>query len=115
MSSDGTPKPSRLEMIDKMLAAKPDDPFPRYARAMELRSQGRGAEALEEYGRVTQLFPAYVPSYLMGAQVAAELGQVQEARAWAERGVAAATKADDDHALSELRSFMGTLAGGEPE
>ena len=35
----------RLAMLEKMVAAKPDDPFPKYGRAMELKKLGRNDEA----------------------------------------------------------------------
>jgi tetratricopeptide (TPR) repeat protein len=100
----------RLETIEAMIARQPDDPFPRYARAMELRSLGRTDEALSAYREIAERFPSYVPTYLMAAQLAAELAQTDEARSWAERGIEVARAAGDAHALSELSSFLGALA-----
>ena len=76
----------RLEAIEKMIAAGSQDPFHHYARAMELRSLDRKAEALTAFGGVSERFPKYVPSYLMAAQLAAELGQKDEATRFADRG-----------------------------
>ncbi len=103
---------SRLVAIEAMIEKRPDDPFPRYARAMELRSQGRAADALAAYADVAARFPAYVPTYLMGAQLSAETGDVEGARSWSARGIEAAERAGDDHALSELRTFASTLGSG---
>lgn len=100
----------RLETIEAMIARKPGDPLYPYMRAMELRSSGRGDEALAAFGEVAAKFPAYVPTYLMAAQLAAELGRGDEARALAERGIERARAAGDGHALSELTSFVGTLS-----
>jgi predicted Zn-dependent protease len=99
----------RLAAIEEMIARKPDDPFVWYARAMELRSLGRRDEALGALREVATKFADYVPTYLMAAQVAAELGLEGDARALAERGSEAARRKGDDHALSELTSFLGTL------
>ena len=99
----------RLEMMEKVLASGSKDPLHHYMHAMELRSLERKDDALAAFDAMGETFPAYVPTYLMAGQVAAELGQRQIARSWATRGVAAAQKAGDDHALSELVSFQGTL------
>lgn len=103
------PTNKRLEAIEKMIAAGSKEPFHHYARAMELRSLGRKDEALVAFGGVRDTFPAYVPTYLMGAQLAEELAKRSEAVQWAERGIEAARKAGDDHALSELTTFKNTL------
>lgn len=100
---------SRLEMIEKVIEKGSTDPFHWYARAMELRSLDRLEEALAAYGDVRDRFGDYVPTYLMAAQVAKELDRPDEARAWAEQGVAQATKKGDGHAASELNQFLATL------
>lgn len=99
----------RLEAIEKMIAAGSQDPFHHYARAMELRSLARKEDALAAFGGVADRFPGYVPSYLMAAQLAAELGRKDEAFRFADRGIDAAKTAGDDHALSELTTFKQTL------
>ena len=99
----------RLEMLELMTTKKPDDPFVWYARAMELRSLERKDEALAAFGDVAARFSGYVPTYLMAAQVASELGRTDEARRFGERGLEVARTAGDGHALSELTSFLGTL------
>ena len=102
----------RLEMIELVIAKKPDDPFGHYARAMELRSLARNDDALAAYGETATKFPDYVPTYLMAAQLASEMGRTADARTWAERGIERARAKRDDHALSELSSFLGTLGSG---
>lgn len=102
----------RLEVFEAMIAKGSVDPFVFYARAMELRSVGRVEEALAAYAEVAERFSDYVPTYLMAAQVAAELGRREEARAFAARGIDVATKKRDGHALSELESMAASLADG---
>lgn len=96
-------------MIEKLLEKGSTDPFHWYARAMELRGLGRLEEALDAYGEVRDRFEDYVPTYLMAAQVARELDRLEEARAWAEQGVAQAQRSGDGHAASELTQFLSTL------
>ncbi len=99
----------RLELFDKLIAEGSKDPFHHYGRAMELRSLGRDAEALLAFEDVIARFADYVPSYLMAAQQAKGLGRIQEARAHAEHGIAAAKRAGNDHALSELSELLDAL------
>ena len=99
----------RLEAIEKVLAAGSKDPTHWYMRAMELRSLARHDEALAAFGELEATHGAYVPTYLMAAQLCSELGRTGEARGWAERGQARARAAGDGHALSELTTFLATL------
>lgn len=99
----------RLEMLEKLLSAGSRDPFHHYARALELRSLGRGTEALAALAEVTRDFPDYVPSYLMAAQLATEASDVAAAKDFCDRGVAAAERAGNEHALSELRDLRATF------
>ncbi len=99
----------RLEMIEKVIASGSREPFHHYARAMELRSLGRVADARSAFDGVAADFPAYVPTYLMAAQLALEVGDAPAARVHAERGVARARAAGDDHALSELEALLARV------
>jgi hypothetical protein len=99
----------RLAMIEALLAKGSEDPFHHYARAMELRSLDRLEEALAAYRDVRERFPDYVPSYLMGAQVAQELDLDDEAVAWCEAGLTVAKAKGDDHATRELGQLLDLL------
>ena len=101
----------RLELFDKLIAGGSSDPFHHYARAMELRSLGQAEAALLGFSAACTQFPDYVPSYLMAAQLAQELGQLAAAREHATAGMAAATRAGNEHALSELTALLDGLPG----
>ncbi len=100
---------SRLELIEKTIAAGSEDAFHWYARAMELRSLGRAEDALGAYADVRAKFPGYIPTYLMAAQVSQELERDDEAREWTTQGIARADKIGDAHAKSELSAFLDQL------
>lgn len=106
--------PSRLEMLQTMIARGAKDPFVHYAYAMELRGQGRAQDALAAFQAVRDQFPDYVPTYLMAGQVAADLADIVRAREFMIAGLAVARAAGDDHAASELSSALATLPEGEP-
>lgn len=99
----------RLTMLNKMIEGGSRDPFHHYARALELRSLARGAEALEALESVVREFPDYVPSYLMAAQLASEAGDPARARSLCESGMDAARRGGNEHALAELKELAETL------
>jgi hypothetical protein len=98
----------RLELFDKLLADGSKDPFHHYARALELRSLGQGTEALAALAQVTRDFPDYVPSYLIAAQLSAQT-DTNAAKDFCDRGVMAAERAGNEHALAELRELRSTI------
>lgn len=101
----------RLELFDKLINGGSKDPFHHYARALELRSLDRKADALAALEQVTQDFPDYVPSYLIAAQLAMEAGEggAERARALCDAGLMAARRTRNDHALGELTELRATL------
>ncbi len=104
------PDPSkRLAMLETMIEKGSADPFVHYAHAMEHRSQGDLAKALELFGAVAERFEDYVPTYLMAAQVAEKLDRIADAKEWAERGLVRARNAGDAHAQGELQTFLDEL------
>jgi predicted Zn-dependent protease len=100
----------RLDMLEKMIAKGSADPFVHYARCMELKSLGRGADAMEAFRALRERFPNYVPLYLMAGQVAIELGKADEAREFFAQGEQKAREAGDSHAQAELTRALAALA-----
>jgi predicted Zn-dependent protease len=103
---------SRLETLRRIAAQRPDDPFPQYGLAMELRRAGQGDEALAAFAALEARAPDYVPQYLMHGQLLVELGRGPEARAVLERGRAAAARKGDAHAASEIATALADLETG---
>lgn len=99
----------RLEMLETMISKGSADPFVHYAHAMELKALGRNDDALAAFTEVAVRFEAYVPTYLIGGQLAATLGRDEEARSFYERGIARAQAAGDGKALGELKSALMEL------
>ena len=99
----------RLERLEQLIAKGTNDPFVRYARALELRGLGQLEAALTALAEVRALHPGYVPTFLMAGQIATQLDKLAEARAWLEQGILAAKAARDEHARSELQSALDAL------
>jgi len=100
----------RIATFKSFIARAPTDPFPRYGLAMELKGSGELAEAWTVFAELLDQFPDYVPTYLMAGGTLVALGRRDEARAVYQRGITAAGRRGDSHALSELESALGELS-----
>ncbi len=98
-----------VDTFRKMVEQRPDEPFARYSLAMGLRTVGRGEEAASQFEELCRRKPDYVPTYLMLGQVLEGLGRAAQAAEAYERGIAAASRANDQHARSELEQALGVL------
>jgi predicted Zn-dependent protease len=96
----------KLETFQRFVEAKPDDAFARYSLAMQLRSMGRGEEAVEAFRELARRAPDYVPTWLMLGQSLEALGRAPEAALAYEEGMAAAGRQQDSHARSELEEAL---------
>ncbi len=96
----------RIATFRTFIARTPGDPFPRYGLAMELRTRGDLEAASAAFDELIEMFPDYVPSYLMSGGVLAELGRKDDAIARYQRGVEVATAKGDQHARNELASAL---------
>ena len=99
--------PSRLEMLRGFIAQRPEDPFPRYALAQELKNSGDLEGAWATYSDLLASHATYVPAYFHGGQVLVALGRKDEAKGVFERGIVACDQAGDSKTRNEL---LGVLA-----
>ncbi len=105
----------RIDAFRAFVTRSPDDPFARYSLAMALRSGGQAAPAVEEFLELRRRKPDYVPAYLMLGQTLEGLGRDAEAARAYEDGIAAATRANDQHARDELGQALAAVrARGAP-
>ena len=98
----------RIEAMTHFIEQFPDNPFPRYALAMEHKTAGRHDDAIACFSALVAKLPDYVPASLQFGMVLTDAGRDEEARDIFTRGIEAAKAKGDNHALSELQ---GALAG----
>ena len=55
----------RIEQLRKFIDAQPEQPFPRYALALELKGKGDAAAAAAEMKELLRRAPGYLAAYLM--------------------------------------------------
>lgn len=94
--------------LQRLLAADPADPFLLYGLAQEYAKAGDAARAIEFYDRCLAADPQYCYAYFHKARVQ-QAGDVPAALATIRLGMAAAKKAGDSHALSELQGLLDEL------
>lgn len=86
--------------------ARPADPFPRYALALEHRNAGAHPEALTVFRELLSAHPDYVPAYLHAGNALVAMGDSAEAKEVWRRGVEVARRKGDQHAASELEAAL---------
>lgn len=100
---------SRLEQIEKMLAADPDDAFLNFALAMEYVNAERPEDAVNQFARVCEIDPNHVAAYSQRATLLVALDRKAEARSVLEAGLAAAGRAGDSHGADHIRESLSLL------
>jgi len=102
---------SRVEQLRAFIAARPQDPFPRYALALEHKNAGQLAEAWGVWETLLAEQPDYTPAYLHAGATLVALGRKEEARRVWQSGVAACQRKGDHHARGELESALSSSGG----
>jgi tetratricopeptide (TPR) repeat protein len=100
---------SRREKIESMLASEPKDVFLRYALAMEMEKAGEFPQSLEVHLELTQEDPPHIASFFRSAQILAQQGQIESARAFLRDGIDQARSAGDLHAAAEMSEMLSQL------
>ena len=103
-------EPSRLQMLAQFLEHNPGDAFARYGLAMEYSKAGQTEQALAEFKKLLELHPDYTNGYFMAAQTLERNGRTAEAKAMLERGVEAAKRTGNKHAMSEMSGMLEELS-----
>ncbi len=98
-----------IEQLQKLLAADPADPFVLYGLAQEHAKAGQTDEAVAHYDRCLAADPGYCYAYFHKAKALEDAGRVPEAVATLKAGLAAAKKAGDAHATSEISGYLDML------
>ncbi len=102
-------EPTRLEMLSQFLEQNPGDAFARYGLAMEYSKAGQIEQALAQFHRLLELHPDYSNGYFMAAQTLERNGRTAEAKTMLEKGIEAARRTGNKHALSEMTGMLEEL------
>ena len=100
------PTNPRLAILKSFAEKRPQDPFPRYALAMELKTAGDLLAAWQVFEPLIADHPDYVPAYAPAGEVLGALGRRSEAREIYGKGIEAARRRDDPHARDHLEAVL---------
>jgi tetratricopeptide (TPR) repeat protein len=99
----------RIAGLLEILNTNPDDTFARYALGMEYSRSGRVDDAVSEFRTLIGKQPEYANAYFMAAQALAAAERIDEARTFLQDGIAAANRARNQHAASEMQAMLEEL------
>jgi tetratricopeptide (TPR) repeat protein len=100
---------SRVDALLKFIAQAPQDPFPRYALAMEHKNAGRMPEARAAFESLIAACPDYTASYLHAGNTLVALGDTAAAAAVYRRGIDVCARRGDGHARGEIEGALAAL------
>jgi tetratricopeptide (TPR) repeat protein len=102
----------RIARLHAFMQARPQDPFPKYALALEHRNAGDHAQAWAVFERLLADHPDYTAGYLHAGNALVAAGRRDEAGTVWQKGIDVCRKQGDHHALGELESALASMATG---
>ena len=102
----GSLEPTRIEILEQLLAQNPGSTFARYGLAMEYVKAGDFPRAIAAFEAVIATDPNYSAAYFHGGQTLEKSGDLDGARDFYRRGIAVTR---DPHARSELEAALDIL------
>jgi predicted Zn-dependent protease len=105
----GPPENPRLAILRSFAEKRPQDPFPRYALAMEFKTAGDALAAWQTFESLIADHPDYIASYAPAGGTLIELGRPEEARGVFGKGIEAAGRRGDTHTRAHLESALADL------
>jgi hypothetical protein len=102
-------KMDRIAQLRRFIEQSPDEPFPRYALALELKGKGDLEGGCAEMQELVRRVPGYLGAYLQLGMMLQSLGRNAEARAAFQGGQELARTRGDSQTLSELTTALESL------
>ena len=99
----------KIAALTEILTQNPSDSFARYGLAMAYAADGRAEVAVDEFAKITETNPDYVPAYQMSAQTLLKLGRTEAAKSRLGEGLAACDRTGNTHAASEMNAMLDDL------
>jgi predicted Zn-dependent protease len=100
---------NRIEQLQSFIAERPEDPFPRYGLALELKGQGRLEDAHRTFTELIERFPDYTAAYFHAGAVLVGLGRKKDAAQMYRTGIEACALKRDFHAKGELEAALADI------
>jgi tetratricopeptide (TPR) repeat protein len=103
---------SRIEFLEKSLTERPDEPFLRYALALELSNGGRLEEAWKHFEILLAQHADYAATYYQAGRLLDRMGRREEAKHVMTRGLDVTARQGNTHARGELEAALEDLDRG---
>lgn len=100
---------NRLEQLKAFLAETPNDPFLKYAMALEYLKMEEETKALEIFHYLAEHHSSYVGTYYHLGKLQEQLQQEEEALITYQKGMEIAQRLGDRHSLQELQGAYNLL------
>ena len=100
-------------MLRSFAAKQPNDPFPRYALAMELKTSGDGEAAWREFEMLIADHGDYIASYAPAGEVLTGLGRAADARVLYGKGIEVCSRRNDAHTRDHLEAALDALGSDD--
>ncbi|MCU0454475.1 MAG: tetratricopeptide repeat protein [Bacteroidetes bacterium] len=102
-------KHRRIEQLKAFIEQDPNDPFPRYALALELDAGGDTAGAISLLEDLLSRAPRYVATYQQLGTLYQKEGATAKAKAILRAGITTARQEGDLHAAGEMTEALDEL------
>src|SRR5258708_17373437 len=96
----------RVEQLRQFIASRRDEPFPRYALALELKSTGDQAGAAAEMQELLRRVPHYLAASLQLRMLLQTLGNIEEVSDAYRPGQDLSPRTCHSHTLSALNTSL---------
>lgn len=103
------PVKARVDKIKEYLERSPEDSFLKHALALEYLKLGKNNLAIRLFEEVLEKDPDYIGSYYHLGKALEKEDAFEKAIEVYEKGMTAAKKLNDDHALRELQTAYDEL------
>ena len=103
----------RIDMLLGFIQQKPQDPFPRYALALEYKNAERLAESRQQFDLLIREHPDYTAGYLHAGNLYLALGERASAAKIYRVGIDECIRRGDAHARGELEGALSAIASAE--
>jgi tetratricopeptide (TPR) repeat protein len=103
---------SRLEQFKELVELDPSDAYSRYALAMEYMSVGNFDESLRQLQEVIRLEPDNHTACFQAGVACRKTGNVEGAKRFWKRGIEAAQRKGDSHAVDKMIEALEILESG---
>jgi len=100
------PMTDRIQQLQALLAAEPNDTFCTYGLAMEHAKRGETAQAIEWFDRTLAIDPNYCYAYFHKARAQHAAGDSAGASATLQRGLKQAQASRDFKAANEIEALL---------